>query len=314
MKKSHTIRNWLALPLVAFLLFAVGCSDESMGPEPLDPDTAPRVSVDRFSEDAGMLMVRTDENGLPGPNEPIDFDSGPPFITQGIGPDGNVVKYYNFDVQSTDPAPIYALFREGEDTPVEGQLNIVNVIPGDEGYNDFWHVHKVTVPSDYEANTVTSFEDIQDAGYEMEATNMLVNCPIVPDGSTASLRGGSESSALHRGWYKDQVVTYFTFEEKALTTTSNDMVPLSPIYVTFNINPGMDGGGPASGFVTEEGSMQTHNVPATTPTDASYSPLWSVNVYNNSDFGNVMDLMTAQNADILATGVATVNCPIVSVQ
>lgn len=139
--------------------------------------TAPRASIDRFSEDAGTLMIRTAENGLPGPDEAIDFDSGAPFITKGLGPDGNMVEYYNFDVQSTTPAPIYALFREGENTPVEGQLNIVNVIPGDEGYNDFWHVHKVTVPSDYKANTVTSFEEIQDSGYEMEATNMLVNCP-----------------------------------------------------------------------------------------------------------------------------------------
>lgn len=67
-------------------------------------------------------------------------------------------------------------------------------------------------------------------------------------------RGGSESASLHMGWYKNKVVTYFTFEEKTLTTTGNGMVPLSPIYVTFNINPGMDGGGPPSGFVTESGS------------------------------------------------------------
>lgn len=43
------------------------------------------------------------------------------------------------------------------------------------------------------------------------------------------------------------------------------MVPRSPIYVTFNANPGEEGGGPSSGFVTEEGTDQTHNVLAATP-------------------------------------------------
>ena len=102
--------------LICFVLtsLTVACSsdDETMSGESsdqaLDPDTAPQVEVDRFSPDAAMLMVRTSENGLPGPDEPIDFDSGAPFITQGFGPGGEVVKYYNFDVQSTTPASISA--------------------------------------------------------------------------------------------------------------------------------------------------------------------------------------------------------------
>lgn len=296
---------------VLTLILVIGCTESSsMGPEPKDPDTAPRVTVDRFSEEAGTLMIRSDENNLPGPGEPIDFDQ-PPFITQGLSPDGSPVRYYNFDVQSTTPAPIYALFRDGESQPMEGQLNIVDVIPGDDGYNDFWQIHKVTVPEDYTANTATSLEDLEEAGYPMEATDMLVNCPIVPEGSTADLRGGDESSGLHMGWYRDQIVTYFTFEEKALTTVGQGQVPTSPIYVSFNINPGQDGGGPASGFMTESGSMQTHNVVATTPSDMDYSPLWLVNVYDNADFNSVMDLSSAQDANILASGVATPNCPIV---
>ncbi|SEL59344.1 hypothetical protein [Haloferax larsenii] len=277
-----------------------------------DPMSAPRATIDRFSEAAGTLMVRTDENGLPGPDEAIDFDQMP-FITQGLGPDGSVVRYYNFDVQTTTPAPIYVLFREGEDTPISGQLNVIDVIPGDEGYNDFWQVHKVTVPESYEANTVTSLADIGDAGYETEATETLVNCPVVPDGSTASMRYDDGDTGLVEGWYKGEVVSYFQFTEVPLSV-SDGSVPLSPIYVAFNVNPGEDGGGPASGFMTEEGSDQTHNVVATVPGDQGYSPLWFVNIYDNAEFGSVSDLDSATDAEQLASGAATVNCPVVSVE
>ncbi|MBD3289014.1 T9SS type A sorting domain-containing protein, partial [candidate division KSB1 bacterium] len=220
---------------------------------------------------------------------------------------------YNFDVQPTVPAPIYVLFREGEDAPVAGQMNIIDVVPGDEGYNDFWHVHKVTVPADYEANTITSFAEISNAGYAIESTPTLVNCPVVPEGSTAKLRLGEEGSGLIQGWYKGMIVYYFHFSEKALMVTGSEMVPLSPIYVSFNINPDMPGGGPPSGFMTEEATGRTHNVVGTLPMDETYSPLWVVNVYDNADFDNVSDLSSAQAANILAEGVANVNCPVVIV-
>ena len=46
------------------------------------------------------------------------------------------------------------------------------------------------------------------------------------------------------------------------------------------------------------------------PSDSAYSPLWLVNVYDNADFDSVSNLQSAQEANILDTGVATVNCPI----
>ncbi len=310
--------------LFSFFLFAavsimiIGCSDDDNMTEPTteakDPGAADVVSVDRFSADFGSLFVRDGSNGLPAANAPIYFDQAP-FITQGLGPNGQVVKYYNFDVLPTVPAPIYVLFKEGAAAPVDGQLNIIDVVPGDDGYSDFWHVQKVTVPSDYVANTITSVADVMDSGYDITATDILVNCPVVPEGSTADLKYGGGLSALVRGWYDDKVVFYFSFEEKALTTTpSNPVVPISPIYVTFNINPNQPNGGPGSGFVAEAGSVQTHNVVQTIPTDSDYSPLWSVNVYNNEDFSMVSNLSTAMSANILAQGVALVNCPIVSVE
>jgi hypothetical protein len=174
-------------------------------------------------------------------------------------------------------------------------------------------VTKVTVPANYEANTATSLADLADAGLAMEETNILVNCPVVPEGSTADLRLGNGNSGLVQGWYQDEVVSYFEFGEKMLSS-DDGTVPVSPIYVTFNVNPGEDGGGPASGFVTEDSSDQTHNVVATLPEDDDYSPLWLVSIYDNADFDSVSDLATAMAADVLAAGAATPNCPIVDVE
>ena len=311
------VTKLLSVVLFSTILFTQ-CKKEEDKPYVYNPDTAPKASIDRFSKDFGNLFVRTDENGFPGPNEAINFDMVP-FITQGLGPNGEIVKYYNFDVLPLTSAPIYVLFKKGEDMPVEGQLNIVDVIPGDDHYNDFWHVHKVTVPDDYVANTIASVDALMEKSWPIVRTNTIVNCPIVPDGSTAKLRYGTdEDKGLIRGWYKNTVVFYFTFAEKELSVDlpaeGHPDVPLSDILVTFNINPDMTGGGPASGFVTEQGSEQTHNVPETLPTDAEYSPFWDVDVYDNADFANVSDWSSAQNANLIASGVALVNCPIVSVK
>jgi len=309
-----TKKYWL-VPI--FLISTFACEKmKDSSPMPLDPDTAEEVPVDRFSANAAHLFLRDANNGFPAANAPIDFDAIPAFITKGLGPNGEKVEYYNFDVMSTVPAPIYALFREGESMPVEGQLNIIDVIPGDPGYNDFWLVHKVTVPKEYVANTVSSYAEILDMGYNITPLSVIVNCPVVPKGSTARKRYlASEDPGLTRGWYKSKVVYYFNFLEKELMAIEG-MVPTSDIFVTFNINPGMDGGGPPSGFVTEEDTPigQTHNVPETLPEDAGYSPLWDVNIYANECFGNVMDLASATKAALLAMDAAIVNCPIIWVQ
>ncbi len=296
-------RNFSSM-FIVLIIFTLTASAQ------VDPDTAMKASIDRFSMDAGTLFVRDGSNGLPGPNEPINFDQGP-FITQGLSPNGEFISYYNFDVMPTEPAPIYVLFRDGEPNPVPDQLNVVGVIPGDPGYNDFWRVNFVTVPPNYVANTITKVSEILGGSYSIEELDVIVNCPIVPDSSTAMLRyNTSEDPGLTRGWYDTKVVFYFNFSEKALMVDGSGMVPLSPIYVCFNINPGEPGGGPPSGFKTDS-TGRTHNVTATLPEDTDYSPLWSVNIYDNGDFNIVYDLSSAQMANILAMGAANVNCPVV---
>ena len=299
--------------LPAVVVFAVDSGTVQTATQPLNPDQAPIAAVDRFSEKAAHLQVRTADNHLPGPNDPVDFDNGP-FITQGLSPTtGKPVRYYNFDVQSTTPAPIYVLYREGEDKSVAGQLDIIDTLPGEKGYNDFRQVWKVRVPKDYVANTIADAATLLNAGYNMEATSTLRNMPVVPNKSRARARLKGENAELQRVWYQGQVAKYFSFDEAALSAEGND-VPLSPIYVTFNVNPGNPDGGPTSGFRTVPNAEQTHNVPSTLPGDPGYSPLWLVVVYDNADWPSVHDLPTAQKAKVLAPGVATVNCPIAFIE
>ncbi|MCA9679831.1 MAG: hypothetical protein H6709_02615 [Kofleriaceae bacterium] len=309
MRPGHA-RVTLCFGLTAACLLAAcgdnGGDDTSDGH---DPATAPRATIDRFSAAAGHLMVRDGGNDLPAAGAPIDMDQEP-FITHGLGPGGSPVRYYNFDVQPVTPAPIYVLFRDGEDTPVADQLNIVPVIPGDPGYNDLWQVVAVTVPADYVANTAASVAELVEAGYPTQAMPVLVNCPVVPAGSTATRRIGGGYTDLTEGWYGGQIIQYFHFAEAELAPI-NASVPTSPIYVTFNINPDQPGGGPPSGFVTEPGTDQTHNVVASVPGDTGYSPLWAVNIYDNADFDNVSDLTTAEASNIVEPYAAMVNCPLV---
>src|SRR5271156_4428249 len=202
----------------------------------------PKASIDRFSTAAGHLQVRTATTHLPAPNAPVSFDQGP-FVTHGFGPHGEHVTYYNFDVQPLAPAPLYVLYRQGDTTPLAGQLPIVDALPGDSGYSDFHVTVRVTVPATYVANSATSAATLRAAGYPTEKTTSIENTPIVPEGSTAHLRLNGASAALATGWYNGKTVRYFTFVERPLTGA---VTPVSPIFVTFNTNPGTTGGGPGS--------------------------------------------------------------------
>jgi hypothetical protein len=291
----------------------VALSLASIHPTSITTGTAAAdAPIDRFSAAAGHLQVRSAANHIPGPNEPVNFDTGP-FITHGFGPNGEKVIYYNFDVQPTTAAPIYVFYAAGATAPLAGQDPVVTAIPGEATYNDFHRVIKVTVPASYKANSATSLADITAGGWPTEQTTTLVNDPIVPRGSTASKRADGSSAALHHGWYGGKRVYFFTFEQTLMGDAAGT-VPRSPIFVTFARNPGTDGGGPASGFKTEPGTLQAHNVTASLPGQPAYSPLWSVSVYDNANFDAVKDLATLGKAKLLANNVATVNCPIVSVK
>ncbi|MEZ4770640.1 MAG: hypothetical protein R2844_19735 [Caldilineales bacterium] len=187
------------------------------------------------------------------------------------------------------PAPIYVLFY-GDGTPVAGQHNIVDVVPGDPGYSDLWQVHKVTVPDAYVADTVRSYAQIVDAGYPIDVLDVFVNCPVVPEGS--SLADPSDANYV-QGWYRGQTVFYFDFGMNPTTT--------APIYVLF-----YGDGTPVPG---------QHNIVDTVPGQPDYSAFWQVHQVTVpddyvADSATSLSDLQAASYPITPTSIL-VNCPIV---
>ena len=218
---------------------------------------------------------------------------------------GEEVEYYDFgmntpltDSDNIATAPIWVLVHElmdGEDPQfVEGQHNIVDVVPGDAGYSDLWQVVLVEVPDDYEPDSIRNAADISEMAYPLTETEMYVNCPIVPEGT--ELAGGEP---LVQGWYQDQEVYYPDFG-------LNPPVAI-PIWAFIT---GMDAGGNPL-FV--EGQ---HNIIDAVPGDDGYSAFWRVNLVTVPDDYEPDSITDAAEINAMGYEVTetdlVVNCPVVA--
>ena len=117
------------------------------------------------------------------------------------------VQYYDFGTNTpltsngavpTQPIWVFIHGMNADGTPdfVEGQHNIIDTVPGDTDYTAFWQVNLVTVPADYEPDSIRSAQDVLDAGFEITETDMLVNCPVV---SVATTPGEQPTGAPSTG-------------------------------------------------------------------------------------------------------------------
>lgn len=277
-------------------LLVAGCDASSCG-EPavvldhgdaLEPSAAPRVSVDRF----GPLRADAPAD-LPAANEAIDFDAE--FTTRALGPDGQAVAYYDFGPASGVTMSVFRLV-DLDGTPIDAQLPIIEASPGEASYSDFWQVTEVEVPDGYEANTITSASEVEASGYPQALTVEVMNRPVVPEGSSA--RFGTDDGRRHEAWLADRVALAFDFSE-AEPNVRGALVDYAAIYVCVT----------GSGVFCTDGTGGTHNVIGAVPSDASYSPLWKVNIYPEVAFDAVEDLESALAADPQAQP-ALVNCPV----
>jgi hypothetical protein len=301
------VKNIIWLAVLIVLLSSVACTDQlavEKVPVHTNPDTGIEfVSVDRFSDSAATIMRRADNPELPAPNEAIDYDAD--FLRHALGPAGEDVSYYAFDVSSLLSAPVYSFVYESDpSTRVDGQSPVFDSIPGDEGYNDFWQMVRVLVPDGYVANSIKSLDEIEASGFELERTGTIINCPIVPYGSTAVL---AKRNSV--GWYQGKHVQYFSFEslQTSVVNPQSLDVPYAVVRVIFEDND------PAKGMKVDSTTGKTHNVFDTIPGDELYRALWRHDFVDASAFDSVHDWESSKLANEVDVGVDNilVNCPVV---
>jgi hypothetical protein len=211
------------------------------------------------------------------------------------------VTYLDFGPQANVAVPILAFFQASSpSTAVAGQRNIIDTIPGQPGYSDFWRVHKVLVPEGYVANTIRSFAEAVASGYTIEATDIVVNCPVVNPTATV----GGSAATLVSGWYRDRDVFYV--DEGTRSPSDGWIVLDAPIYAFFH------------GDGTSVAGQR--NVIDALPGSPGYSDLWRVMKvvvdasYVANSLKDARSILAARDAGQLMIEPTTihVNCPVVS--
>ncbi|MBZ5637187.1 MAG: hypothetical protein LAO51_00370 [Acidobacteriia bacterium] len=179
----------------------------------------PVLPVDRFSDAAGTLLRRSEIPSLPGPNEAIDLDR-PPFALTLAGPDGSLRRCYDLDVRPAKPSRYYVFYDRVGNYQL-GQFPVVDAAPGDPGYSDLWDIIKVIVPDGFEpfnrirdAATVERLLADPKSRYTTQRTGILLNGPVVPEGTSASLKADNRegSATLLYAWYRGKRAPYLYFE------------------------------------------------------------------------------------------------------
>lgn len=282
--------RFLPIPLILALVALIAACSADPTPTPV-PTATPEAMMDdgAMKDDAAMM-----DDGMMMAHETQVLVNG--------WYEKRQVKYYEFGTNSpaengtVSTAPIFVFITgfdaNGDPMFVEGQHNIVATIPGVDGYSDLWRVMLVEVPDSYTADTIQSKADIDAAGYNITATDILVNCPIVPEGTV--LEGGEE---LVQGWYDGTAVYYPDFGMNPAET--------APIYAF--VTGFDDDGNPV--FV--EGQ---HNVIGVVPGDVGYSAFWEVNiVVVPADYvaGTIKDVDGVMSSGYeMAQPGLVVNCPV----
>jgi len=248
----------------------------------------------------GYVLGRPAPASAPGPVTGIPRPSTIPRV------DGwyrnTTVSYLDYGVQPNITAPILVFFQAASPGDmVAGQRNLIDAIPGQPGYSDFWRVHKVLVPSGYAANSIRSFEDAVASGYPIESTSIVVNCPVVNPGTTIQ---GSSTPPVS-GWYRNREVFYF--DQGQRSPANGSVVRSAPIYAFFQA----DETTPVAG---------QRNVIDVRPADPGYSDLWRVvkviirPMYVANDLKDATAILAAAasgGVTLQATD-TYVNCPVVS--
>jgi hypothetical protein len=202
---------------------------------------------------------------------------------------GRTVRYLDLGPVKLAPgnavAPIWVVTNG---TPA--QRNIIDVVPGRDGYTPLWRVTMVTWKRGITPRTLRSAAAVRAAvragQVRLKRTAIVVNCPVLGFGQLETL-----------GFYKGQTIAY---------------LDLGPI----NLRPGNT---VAPIWAVTNGTADQRNVIDVVPGDDGYTPLWAVRMVTWRDGTTPRTLRSAEEVEAaLAAGEVTivetdivVNCPVV---
>ncbi len=134
--------------------------------------------------------------------------------------EGEKTYYWDFGVSVPNTADLYRAIsgfsESGGPIFVEGQDPVVDTVPGDPGYSDFWRIIFYVVDGDFVPGSARSVAAVRDAGHRIIDPEITVNCPIVDAGARANER------VLNPGWHVGRQIVYFDFgRDQIRAGTSN---------------------------------------------------------------------------------------------
>lgn len=257
--------------------------------------------------------LRSEDAGIPLPDERLEvrlrgadslgegtLEAKPAFVS------GNPVHYW--DLGEANPAPQAAwVFRRRNDDgpPVDfGHPNLVDNVPGDEGYSPLCHVQIVYVTERYQDQRITSYAALEDAlelGLieEPEDSPQIVQWPITRTGGQLLLPDGTALTP-HTFYYRDHQVTAFMLEDElpALTGVELSRRSVTPDRV-FGLRP-----------QNRSAWLEDQLVFSKKPGESGYTGLWTLTtttVASNFQPNTIKDPMALFVNDAAGMPIATPN-------
>lgn len=185
---------------------------------------------------------------------------------------------YDFGTMTNKTAPIYVLIEgfDPDGNPVRiDHIALIDVMHKDAGYSDFWQVTFVTVPADTTPNSFRKVTDLVEAGFEMEASTTVVNCPAI----------GLDEMQIA---YYDDIAYNITFIPLDFTAELPADLPFIYTYVLEDGIPDLEA--PLVLGIAEDDDAYT-----------GYCEVAQVRLADNL-VTNTADLLTDDNAEITAQG------------
>ncbi len=192
-------------------------------------------------------------------------------------------------VHATSPVPNNAyVFVYDDGKTVRGQFPVVDVLPTEASYSDFWRIFEVTVPRGYPVNSIKSLATLdraRSAGLvSVQDTGLIENAPVVARGVKTQVVNGLPE--LQQGWYRGSTVTLAVFETDLRPNGLGQVSPI-PIWLiqrAADHEPLLEIVRTVDQDLNRDGDLYDSNdLIDLFPGDPGYSPLWAVAVLHVRD-------------------------------